>query len=503
MVAVADQSVEAQRCEVERVLQSDLFLRAPSLSHLLSYVCEKTFQGEGQQIKEYSIAVDVFGRQPSFDHESDSIVRVQANRLRKHLAIYYSSAGASHEIHISIPVGQYSPVFEAPKAEPIAKETTPPVRRVQTRWIVLGIAALVLTLAGILMTVIGKKPAAPLAEKPSLPAAISGPVGPPAGNEVYILAGNDKGYVDRAGKHWAADSYFKGGMPVHHSMQNVWRTLDPEIYRHSRQGEFAYDIPLNPGLYELRLHFVEGEYGAENHLGGGEGSRLMSVTANGKPLLANFDVVSDAGGSGTADVKVFTDVSPASDGRLHLNVSSVHGGRGMLSAIEILPGMRGRMRAMRMMMRDGSYYSNDSQWWRPDNYFFGGQMTMRVNSPSGTDDPELYEGERWGHFSYSVPVALGRYTIVLHFVERRFGTGNQINDAGSPQVDAGSVRVFNVFCNGKSLLKDFEILKESRGSQPLIKKFTGLEPNAQGKLNLEFVPVKDYATLSAMEILPE
>jgi hypothetical protein len=110
-------SREAERAEMQAVLQSQLFARSPALTHLLSYLCEKVFAGEAEQIKEYSVAVDVFGRQSSFDPDVDSIVRVQANRLRKLLAKYYVSEGASHPLHITIPVGQYVPVFEKSGAE--------------------------------------------------------------------------------------------------------------------------------------------------------------------------------------------------------------------------------------------------------------------------------------------------------------------------------------------------------------------------------------------------
>ena len=78
-------SWQAERAELQSVLQSPIFSRSPTLSHLLSYLCEKTFAGETEQIKEYSVALDVFDRSDSFDQDSDSIVRVQANRLRKRL----------------------------------------------------------------------------------------------------------------------------------------------------------------------------------------------------------------------------------------------------------------------------------------------------------------------------------------------------------------------------------------------------------------------------------
>jgi hypothetical protein len=105
-------SWEQERAELKAVLQSPVFARSPALSHLLSYLCEKTFAGETDQIKEYSVALDVFDRQDSFDQDTDSIVRVQANRLRKRLGEYYAKEGASHPIHISVPVGQYVPMFQ-------------------------------------------------------------------------------------------------------------------------------------------------------------------------------------------------------------------------------------------------------------------------------------------------------------------------------------------------------------------------------------------------------
>jgi hypothetical protein len=65
-VAVVDSpSTEAKRKELSIVLESPLFLRSPSLAYLLSYLCERTFSGESDQIKEYSVALDVFGPRES------------------------------------------------------------------------------------------------------------------------------------------------------------------------------------------------------------------------------------------------------------------------------------------------------------------------------------------------------------------------------------------------------------------------------------------------------
>src|SRR5579862_3345575 len=99
---------EQQRRELADVLASGIFHRAPNLAILLTYICEKYFEGEGNQIKEYNIAVEALGRPADFDQKRDSIVRVEAHRLRKRLKEYYEAAGSSHPLRIVIPPGQYA-----------------------------------------------------------------------------------------------------------------------------------------------------------------------------------------------------------------------------------------------------------------------------------------------------------------------------------------------------------------------------------------------------------
>src|SRR5690242_15570136 len=114
MVVTGDFAQERQ--ELEQLLASGVFDRAPSLAQVLTYVCEKYFDGTSQQIKEYNIAVDALGRSPEFDQKKDSIVRVQVHRLRERLTEYYQKEGATHAVHILIPQGQYVPQFLARSA---------------------------------------------------------------------------------------------------------------------------------------------------------------------------------------------------------------------------------------------------------------------------------------------------------------------------------------------------------------------------------------------------
>src|SRR3954454_10833318 len=110
MMQVSDRA-QLERAELDAVLRSGILNRAPNLASFLRYVCERYFEGQADQIKEYCIAVEALGRGPDFDQKKDSIVRVEAHRLRRRLAEYYKGPGASHSVHIVIPNGQYAPQF--------------------------------------------------------------------------------------------------------------------------------------------------------------------------------------------------------------------------------------------------------------------------------------------------------------------------------------------------------------------------------------------------------
>src|ERR1700722_13916749 len=103
--------LEAERAEVDDILSSGVFGRTNNPIRLLTFVCEKYFEGAIDEIKEYSIAVNALGRPESFDPQVDTIVRVTAHTLRKRLENFYRSAGAEHAVHICLPPGHYVPKF--------------------------------------------------------------------------------------------------------------------------------------------------------------------------------------------------------------------------------------------------------------------------------------------------------------------------------------------------------------------------------------------------------
>ena len=261
------------------------------------------------------------------------------------------------------------------------------------------------------------------------------------------------------GRVWANDCYFTGGISISRPDRHIIGTLNPAMYRVGREGDFRYDIPLKPGVYELHLHFAEIVYGEDNAESAGDGARRFDIRLNGKPLLTNFNIVRDATGANVADERVFMDVSPAADGFLHLEFSSFVG-RALLSGIEILPGVPGAAHPVRILSGPRVFYDRDGHFWGSDRYFRGGRTISRWNTVQETNEPQLYGGERWGYFSYSIPVPDGTYSLHLRFVEANFGSAN-FGIEGLTKGGVGS-RILDVYCNGLALVRGLDIFKGSR-----------------------------------------
>jgi predicted ATPase len=118
---------EAVRAQLARILRSRIFSNAPTLSRLLRHLVEGTLGGHaGGQMKEYSLGVEVFDRGESFDPRTDTIVRVQARRLRMKLQVYYRTVGQFDPVLIEVPTGRYAAVFGAlPTGQPHSCEDLP------------------------------------------------------------------------------------------------------------------------------------------------------------------------------------------------------------------------------------------------------------------------------------------------------------------------------------------------------------------------------------------
>lgn len=112
------------REELGRILKSDQFLQSRRRQRFLEYIVNETLAGRGDRLKGYNIAREAFDRPEEFDPNTDSIVRMEAGRLRDRLREYYEGDGRDNPIRIELPKGTYTPQIEFRQAI----GTTPPDR---------------------------------------------------------------------------------------------------------------------------------------------------------------------------------------------------------------------------------------------------------------------------------------------------------------------------------------------------------------------------------------
>jgi hypothetical protein len=523
--------LEAERAELDIVLTSGMLGRTNNLVRLLTFVCEKYFDGTIDEIKEYSIAVQALGRPENFDPQVDTIVRVTAHALRKRLEDYYRSAGAQHSVHICLPPGHYVPKFihnddlgaahpelhedhgrsqdsAAPQGngfhspddhEPAlvspeqsladhaqhAGQSEPRKHFAFPGRIVTLSAVIVFAVLTLLGLVWYRSNRAGSHEGRALTPVVAAPAGIPGSTLRASVGDGRAAYVDRSGATWESDRFCSGGSSFSVAGHSIQGTEDSQLFSAGRRGAFHCNYPVPPGIYEVHLLFAETAGLLEN-------ARNVAFSINGGPVV-NLDVVDDAGGDDTATIKVFTDVKPENDGAIHLDLSSPDS---FLNAIEILPGIPHRMLPVRIMAGPSLYRDSNGDTWMPDRYYFGGRVNRFASDLSKMPNGRLFEWHRYGHFHYAVPVAAGgKYTVKLYFLEHWFGVQNGWSGG------VGS-RMFDVSCNGVMLLKGFDIFREA-GTEPLVKTFSHIEPTAQGKVEIYFTPGLNYPSVSAVEVIPE
>lgn len=132
--SVAQPPPESIRSHLDKVLASRAFVGSRRLQTFLRWISERVLADDADSIKEYRLGVEVFERGAGFDPRTDSIVRVEANRLRHKLREYYDSEGRDDGMRIDLPKGSYAPVFRlipelesslVPEPEPALQEARP------------------------------------------------------------------------------------------------------------------------------------------------------------------------------------------------------------------------------------------------------------------------------------------------------------------------------------------------------------------------------------------
>lgn len=367
-----------ERAELQAILSSPLFQRAPKLSKILAYVCEQYFSGKAAELKEYSIAVDALGRSPGFDPQTDAIVRVDLHLLRKRLERYYADDGSGNRVRVVLPPGHYAPEFipnvssnEAPAestttdvsiitiaerrsprryaewleacaetARALIREAFFPVVFPTSIWIqhraarMGSICAVVGVAIGIGGTLLldHQRDSAPWIITGSAPAKmassgierISGSANNLAEQIIRIRCGSEENYVDAAGLPWRADSFYSGGTPFREEAGKATTGADPAIFSTGRRGVFRYDIPVARGAYEVRLLFWQTALDEQTDQ---KSSFVVRQASSDTPP-------GHSRSEGNVTMKTYYGVLPGVDGKIQINSESVDGS---LNALEIVP----------------------------------------------------------------------------------------------------------------------------------------------------------------------
>jgi hypothetical protein len=106
-------SAEEVHAQVERLIRSKAFETSDVHRKLLLYLTEKSLTGEADRLKEYTIGLEAFGKPSTYDPKHDSIVRLQASRLRQKLTAYYQTEANGDPVIVSMPKGAFKLNFEA------------------------------------------------------------------------------------------------------------------------------------------------------------------------------------------------------------------------------------------------------------------------------------------------------------------------------------------------------------------------------------------------------
>src|SRR6267378_6304764 len=111
--------------QLERLLQNPHFHKSKRFPVFLKFVVTEALAGRAENLKERTLGIEVFGKDPGYDTTDDPIVRVTAGEIRKRIAQYYQEPGHEREIRVLLPAGSYVPQFYPPEIAipPVSEET--------------------------------------------------------------------------------------------------------------------------------------------------------------------------------------------------------------------------------------------------------------------------------------------------------------------------------------------------------------------------------------------
>ncbi len=270
---------------------------------------------------------------------------------------------------------------------------------------------------------------------------------------------------------YQADTDYSGGTAAS-TTAAITGTSDPALYQSERYGNFSYNIPLANGNYTVTLKFAEIYWTAA-------GKRVFNVSMQGTQVISNLDIYSKAGKNAAYDVTIPVSVT---NGILNIAFTTVVD-NAKVSAIVVTPPATSTSFADNA---GGGQYTSPSSGivYQADTDYSGGTAASTTAAITGTPDPTLYQSERYGNFSYNIPLANGNYNVTLKFAEIYW--------------TAAGKRVFNVSMQGTKVISNLDIY--SKAGKNAAYDVTIPVSVTNGMLNISFTSVTDYAKVSAIGV---
>src|SRR5208283_5469120 len=280
-------------------------------------------------------------------------------------------------------------------------------------------------------------------------------------------------YTSQSGVVYKADTDYSGGKKGS-TTAAITGTSDPTLYQTERYGNFSYSIPLADGSYNVTLKFAEIYWTAA-------GKRIFNVSMQGTQVISDLDIYSKVGKNAAYDVTIPVTVT---NGVLSISFTSVVD-NAKVSAIAVTSATP--ITSFAADSGGGQYTSQSGVVYNADTYYSGGTKGSTTAAITGTSDPTLYQTERYGNFSYSIPLADGSYNVTLKFAEIYW--------------TAAGERIFNVSMQGTQVISDLDIY--SKVGKNAAYDVTIPVTVTNGMLNISFTSVVDNAKVSALLVAPQ
>lgn len=286
-------------------------------------------------------------------------------------------------------------------------------------------------------------------------------------------------YLYRGLEVWLPDTRFSGGNTYSNRVP-ISNTENDSLYQTERNGDFSYEIPVpRPGQYTLELHFSEIFWDRS-------GQRLFDLIVENDLFRTNIDLVKDIGLKKANVVRI--ENLEVKDGNLSLELIS-RKDRAKISGIALFKQAQIEAPADIRINAGGEALYYRGEEWLSDRYYQGGKTYLDDSKTIGaTSRADLYRSERYGTFSYRIPVPkAGQYRLELHFAEIFW--------------EEEEKRVFDILIeNGQSEMEDLDLIQLiGEPDKAYTKHVAGIEV-LDGVLDLEFIPRVNEAKLSGIQL---